>query len=100
MLHINILDINDNSPEFDPNPSGSLSTYIKSIEEGPDSVGMVVIDINATDKDFGSNAEIRYSMSGDDHGYFHIDSITVGFSLPQSYLMLLISRPLFPSIRG
>ena len=74
---MDILDINDNSPEFDPYPSESLSTYIKSVAEGPDSVGMVIIDINATDKDYGSNAEIRYSMSGDDHGDFEMNSSTV-----------------------
>lgn len=77
MLHVNILDINDNSPEFDPNPSGSLATYIKSVDEGPDSVGMVIMDVSATDKDHGSNAEIKYSMSGDKHGYFQMDSSTV-----------------------
>ena len=77
MLHIDILDINDNSPEFDPKPSESLSSYIRSIDEGPGSVGMVVIDINATDKDDGRNAAIRYSMSGDSHGYLKIDSVTV-----------------------
>ena len=79
MLHVTILDINDNSPEFEPSPSESLSTYIKSIYEGPNSIDSVVIDINATDKDFGSNAEIRYSMAGDNHEYFQVDSITVGF---------------------
>lgn len=79
MLHITILDINDNSPEFEPSPSESLSTYIKSIDEGPDSVDAMVIDINGTDKDFGSNAEIRYSMAGNNNGYFQVDSITVSF---------------------
>ena len=77
ILHIDILDINDNSPEFIPNPSDSLLSYIKSIDEGPGSVGMVVIDVNATDKDYGTNAEIRYSMSGDENGYFKINSSTV-----------------------
>ncbi|XP_068705618.1 cadherin-23-like isoform X2 [Montipora foliosa] len=76
ILHIDILDINDNSPEFIPNPSDSLLSYIKSIDEGPGSVGMVVIDVNATDKDYGTNAEIRYSMSGDENGYFKINSST------------------------
>lgn len=87
VLHVTILDINDNSPEFEPSPSESLSTYIKSIDEGPDSVDSVVIDINATDKDFGLNAEIRYSMAGDNHGYFQVDSITVGF-VQFSYLVI------------
>ena len=90
VLHVTILDINDNSPEFEPSPFESLSTYIKSIDEGPDSVDSVVIDINATDKDFGLNAEIRYSMAGDNHGYFQVDSITVGF-VQFSYLVIRYS---------
>ena len=71
------MDINDNSPEFVPKPSELLSAYIRSIDEGSGSVGMVVIDVNATDRDSGPNAEIRYSISGDEHGYFKIDSSTV-----------------------
>lgn len=71
------MDINDNSPEFVPKPSELLSAYIRSIDEGSGSVGMVVVDVNATDRDSGPNAEIRYSISGDENGYFKIDSFTV-----------------------
>lgn len=77
VLHVKILDINDNPPEFVPIPSASLSTYIRHTDEGPESVGSVIIDINATDKDEGSNAEILYSLSGDEHGYFELNSSTV-----------------------
>ncbi|KAL9962398.1 hypothetical protein ACROYT_G031498 [Oculina patagonica] len=76
VLHVKILDINDNSPEFVPSPSASLSTYIRHTDEGPGSVGSVIIDVNATDKDEGSNAEILYSLSGDEHGYFHLNAST------------------------
>lgn len=71
------MDINDNSPEFVPKPSELLSSYIRSIDEGSGSVGMVVVDVNATDRDSGPNAEIRYSISRDENGYFKIDSSTV-----------------------
>lgn len=74
MLHIKILDINDNSPEFVPSPSGSLSTYIRVIDEGADSINKAIIDVNATDKDDGTNSKIVYTFSGDQHGYFHLNS--------------------------
>lgn len=76
MLHIKILDINDNSPEFVPSPSGSLSTYIRVIDEGADSINKAIIDVNATDKDDGTNSKIVYTFSGE-HGYFHLNSSTV-----------------------
>ncbi|XP_074606157.1 cadherin-23-like isoform X2 [Acropora palmata] len=76
ILHVDVMDINDNSPEFVPKPSELLSAYIRSIDEGSGSVGMVVVDVNATDRDSGPNAEIRYSISGDENGYFKIDSST------------------------
>lgn len=76
------LDINDNTPEFVPSPSASLSTYIRHTDEGPESVNSVIIDVNATDKDTGTNAKIVYSMSGDEHGYFKLNSTTVSLIFP------------------
>ena len=75
-----ILDINDNAPEFVPSPSASLSTYIRRTDEGSESVNSVIIDVNATDKDAGTNAKILYSMSGDEHGYFQLNSSTVSLT--------------------
>jgi len=80
VLHVEILDINDNTPEFVPSPSASLSTYIRHINEGPESVDSVIIDVNATDKDTGTNAKILYSMSGDEHGHFQLNSTTVSLT--------------------
>lgn len=37
---------------------------------------VLMVDINATDADSGSNAQITYSIANDDTGSFHIDSIT------------------------
>ena len=80
VLHVEILDINDNAPEFVPSPSASLSTYIRRTDEGPESVNSVIIDVNATDKDAGTNAKIVYSMSGNEHGYFQLISSTVSLT--------------------
>lgn len=80
VLHVEILDINDNTPEFVPSPSASLSTYIRHINEGPESVDSVIIDVNATDKDTGTNAKILYSMSGDEYGHFQLNSTTVSLT--------------------
>lgn len=79
VLHVEILDINDNAPEFVPSPSASLSTYIRLTDEGPESANSIIIDVNATDKDKGTNAKILYSMSGDEHGYFQLNSTTVSW---------------------
>ena len=74
-----ILDINDNAPEFEPNPSDASAAYIIAINEGPDSANKVVIDLNATDQDYGTNADLQYSMTGDQHDQFEVDSSTVFF---------------------
>ena len=88
-----ILDINDNTPEFVPSPSASLSTYIRVTNEGPESVNTVIIDVNATDKDSGTNAKIVYSMSGDEHGYFKLNSSTVSLIFPLHATITLRGKP-------
>lgn len=40
---------------------------------------VLMVDINATDADSGTNAQITYSIANDDTGSFHIDSITGNF---------------------
>uniref|UniRef100_V9K9F2 Desmoglein-2-like protein n=1 Tax=Callorhinchus milii TaxID=7868 RepID=V9K9F2_CALMI len=54
-LIIRILDANDNSPEF------SLEVMECSIAE-LSSVGTIVLQLNATDKDIGKNAKIAYKL--------------------------------------
>ena len=48
-----VLDENDNSPQF------GESTYIFEVEENTD---FIVFQVDASDSDVGSNAEIRYNI--------------------------------------
>ncbi|XP_033122265.1 neural-cadherin-like, partial [Anneissia japonica] len=68
-LTINILDTNDNSPEFVDD------VYRSSITEEEDSVAFPfdVLTVSATDADVDSGA-ILYSLKGHDSNYFAIDS--------------------------
>ncbi|XP_077122485.1 protocadherin Fat 2 [Ranitomeya variabilis] len=79
---IQVEDINDHSPHF-----------IRSVYEGSVSdswsAGTEVLQVRATDKDQGLNANIQYSIqSGDNEGYFQIDEssglITLAKPLRQS----------------
>ena len=54
---LTLLDINDNAPIF------SMPVYQRSLFEDF-GLGQVVIDVEATDRDKGSNGEIRYALIG------------------------------------
>ncbi|XP_049576485.1 protocadherin-18a isoform X1 [Syngnathus scovelli] len=56
LLKINVADSNDNSPIFDK------SSYVINLSENAP-VGTLLIDLNATDADDGTNAKIIYSFS-------------------------------------
>ncbi|XP_012725689.2 protocadherin-18 isoform X2 [Fundulus heteroclitus] len=56
LLRINIADSNDNSPVFEK------SSYVINLPENSP-VGTLLIDLNATDADDGTNAKIAYSFS-------------------------------------
>uniref|UniRef100_A0A3B3XAA5 Cadherin domain-containing protein n=1 Tax=Poecilia mexicana TaxID=48701 RepID=A0A3B3XAA5_9TELE len=56
LLKISIADSNDNSPVFEK------SSYVISLPENSP-VGTLLIDLNATDADDGTNAKIAYSFS-------------------------------------
>ena len=71
-----MLDINDNTPTFHPDPNLYPGSYIVTIDEGIQSVGKTVIDVNATDNDLGNNSVITYSIGDDGGGYFMIDILT------------------------
>ncbi|KAM8847834.1 protocadherin alpha-3-like isoform 7-T7 [Synchiropus picturatus] len=71
LLHVNILDANDNIPVF------SKSLYKTNIKENSPA-GSSVITVNATDADEGLNREIVYSLRSKDQNQvlnvFEIDS--------------------------
>ncbi|XP_056372827.1 protocadherin Fat 2 [Hyla sarda] len=67
---IQVEDVNDHSPHF-----------IRSVYEGSVSdsstAGAEVLQVRATDKDQGLNANIQYSIqSGNNEGYFNIDAVS------------------------
>ncbi|MEE6471019.1 hypothetical protein FKM82_009155 [Ascaphus truei] len=72
-INVKVIDSNDNSPVFE------APSYMVEIPENSP-LGKVVIDLNATDSDEGSNGEVFYSFSGyaSDHVWdiFSIDSRT------------------------
>ncbi|KAL7852364.1 hypothetical protein SRHO_G00181490 [Serrasalmus rhombeus] len=57
IVHVEVLDINDNSPEFAP-----IASSIGIPEDAE--IGDNVTSILATDADAGLNAEVRYSLEG------------------------------------
>lgn len=65
---INVTDINDNPPVFT-----STEYMVSVLENSP--VGSSVIQISATDKDSGSNAQLGYSLISGHTDYFSLDSI-------------------------
>ncbi|XP_077462406.1 protocadherin-18a isoform X1 [Stigmatopora argus] len=81
LLKINIADSNDNSPVFDK------SSYVINLPENAP-VGTLIIDLNATDADDGTNAKIVYSFSS------HVPpKIMETFKInPDSGRLTLISR--------
>nr|KAF6448303.1 hypothetical protein HJG63_014988 [Rousettus aegyptiacus] len=70
-LHITVLDVNDNAPVFD-----KAIHRVKLLENARN--GTLVIRLNASDLDEGSNSHILYSfttdVSPDPEASFHIDS--------------------------
>ncbi|XP_052005437.1 protocadherin alpha-8-like [Xyrauchen texanus] len=71
-ITVTVLDINDNRPVF------SRETYSVTLRENS-IVGTVVIQVNATDKDEGSNSDIEYSfatLNSKVHEVFELDKIT------------------------
>ncbi|XP_068508331.1 protocadherin alpha-6 isoform X13 [Syngnathus scovelli] len=70
---IDVLDVNDNMPVF------TKETYSVTLQENAP-LGTTVIQVNATDSDFGSNGEVVYSFGSDVKDkirqLFNIDPVT------------------------
>lgn len=66
---INVVDENDHAPVF------LLESYHASLNESV-LIGSFVESVTARDADEGVNADIVYSISGDDYGWFQIDNDT------------------------
>ncbi|XP_058048126.1 protocadherin Fat 1 isoform X1 [Ahaetulla prasina] len=68
LLNIRVLDANDNPPEF------LQDSYFVDVSENKE-LNTEVIQIEAIDKDLGTNGEVRYSLLTDTNK-FSIDSVT------------------------
>ena len=68
VIDIEVLDANDNSPEF------TKDNYTRGISEAI-SLGSIVEEVQAIDQDIGLNAEVVYSLLTG-HDYFKIDNKT------------------------
>lgn len=66
---ITVTDVNDNFPIF------SMDNYIVSIQEDAQ-LQTLITKVHATDKDFGMNRKIKYSLSGPKSNYFKISKST------------------------
>ncbi|KAK3739519.1 hypothetical protein QZH41_016191, partial [Actinostola sp. cb2023] len=68
-VKINVLDVNDNVPQFTKNE------YLVSSVNEDVALGSVIETVSATDKDTGINADLRYSILSGNHGNtFSLDS--------------------------
>ncbi|XP_044311184.1 protocadherin Fat 1 isoform X1 [Varanus komodoensis] len=68
LLDVRVLDANDNSPEF------LQDSYFVDVNENKE-LNTEIIQVGATDKDLGTNGEVRYSFLTDTDK-FSIDSVT------------------------
>ena len=67
VIHINVLDVNDNSPVFEKDQYGV--ELLENITGG-----QTVVLLKATDLDEGDNGKVRYKIVNDFGGKFRIDS--------------------------
>ncbi len=68
-IEITILDENDHSPIF------TQKIYKIAIKEN-NTVGIPILRVNATDRDYGQNSRITYRLQGDAKGFVDIDPRT------------------------
>ena len=68
-FQVRLVDVNDNPPRF------QQVTYRANVVEN-NNIGDVLLVLNATDTDFGKNAEVVYSVSEDGRGFFTVDNVS------------------------
>ncbi|XP_044747791.1 cadherin-related tumor suppressor [Coccinella septempunctata] len=73
-VYLNVLDVNDNNPEFYP------LRYFEAVSEDT-KIGASLLRVTATDKDEGENGKVTYTMESGDKNLFHLDQITGVVSL-------------------
>ena len=72
ILNITVIDGNDNAPVFVGAP------YSTELAEGTIGARRLILNVNATDADSGTNGVVTYSIAGGGSaGNFEIDSVTV-----------------------
>jgi protocadherin delta 1 len=91
--HIKVIvrDVNDNAPVF------SHVKYTADLIEN-NYEGAFVVQVNATDRDIGRNAEIRYSLPKDMVEYFYVNDITGRITAKRSFDHEVMSRVTFSII--
>lgn len=89
-----IFDINDNILEFVFSFLVFFFMYIRVINEGLESVNIVIIDVNVIDKDIGINVKIVYFMFGDEYGYFKLNLFMVSLIF-LLYVIIILRGKLF-----
>ncbi|KAK2188434.1 hypothetical protein NP493_132g03002 [Ridgeia piscesae] len=91
--HIKVIvrDVNDNAPVF------SRVKYTAELIEN-NYEGAFVVQVNATDRDVGRNAEIRYSLPKDMVEYFYVNDITGRITARRSFDHEVMSRVTFSVI--
>ncbi|KAL3265830.1 hypothetical protein HHI36_010026 [Cryptolaemus montrouzieri] len=68
-VNLNVLDINDNNPDFYP------VKYFVPVSEDT-KIGTSLLKVKATDKDDGDNGMITFTMESGDKNLFHLDQMT------------------------
>lgn len=82
-MNVTVVDGNDNAPEFSGAP------YMATINEGFFNMSQLILTVNATDPDSGTNAEVTYSIADGMVDFIQIDPLTVSVWM---YVACLLGR--------
>ena len=77
-IRVTILDQNDNAPEF------SQQTYDVEVKEN-NPVGLFLIQVQASDPDFGVNGQVEYVLYTEAMTYIHVDPNSGNVTAMQSF---------------